>query len=247
MLLSGEMATVQPRLQRGCAHVSNKPTSVSRHSLTLDKAFLQHCVAEDECALRFDYLPYAPGSHLPVRIDLWGPVADEDPENADALDVAQERKQGGIAWPEPLWRRISRLLSTMVGILTPEPSTLELAVRVSVGRARAERGRTGGVGGRRCGSLQFRACLGRTTRVATRARTRRATFVDSRDRFWSESKSSGSRLFSWRTPDSIQLAVPRENLNKIWAGHIRVSPTPDRAFHYSDLHRDRLVQAVVCP
>ena len=89
-------------------------TSVSRTSLTLDKAFPEHGVAEDDRTLHFDYLLYALGSHLPAPIDLWGPVADEDPEKADVLDVTRGTKQGGIAWLKRFQKRIARASSVLV-------------------------------------------------------------------------------------------------------------------------------------
>ena len=88
------MATSQPRLQRGHCRVS-KLTFVSRSSL--GKAFPEHGIPEDNRALRVDYFLYDLGSRLPAPIDLLEPVADEDPEKADLLDVARGTKQRGIA------------------------------------------------------------------------------------------------------------------------------------------------------
>ena len=63
-------------------------TSLAPHSLTLDRAFPEVGVAESDRTLRFDFLIYALGSHLPAPIDLWGPVADEDEdEDEDVLVV----------------------------------------------------------------------------------------------------------------------------------------------------------------
>ena len=47
--------------------------------------------------LHFDHFLYALGSHLTAPVDLWGPVANEDPEKADVLGIARGTKQGGIA------------------------------------------------------------------------------------------------------------------------------------------------------
>ena len=88
------MTTVRPRLQREYVRVS-KLTFVSRSSL--DKAFPEHGIPEDNHALRVDYFLYDHGSRLPAPIGLLEPVVDEDPEKADVLDVSRETKQRGIA------------------------------------------------------------------------------------------------------------------------------------------------------
>ncbi|KAI0704668.1 iron uptake cluster protein [Earliella scabrosa] len=89
-------------------------TSLAPHSLTLDKAFPEHGVSEADRTLHFDFLVYALGSHLPAPINLWGPVADEDVEKADVLDVARGTKQGGIAWLKKFQKRIERASSVLV-------------------------------------------------------------------------------------------------------------------------------------
>ena len=86
-------------------------TSLAPHSLTLDRAFPEFGVAESDRTLRFDYLIYALGSHLPAPIDLWGPVADED---EDVLDVARGTKHGGVAWLKRFQQRVQRASSVLV-------------------------------------------------------------------------------------------------------------------------------------
>ncbi|KAI0708726.1 iron uptake cluster protein [Cerioporus squamosus] len=89
-------------------------TSISQHSLTLDKAFPEHGVDESDRTLHFDYLVYALGSHLPAPINLWGPVADEDVEKADVLDMARGTKAGGVAWLKKFQKRVERASSVLV-------------------------------------------------------------------------------------------------------------------------------------
>ena len=89
-------------------------TSLSPHSLTLDKAFPEHGVSDPDRTLHFDFLVYALGSHLPSPINLWGPVADEDVENADVLDVARGTKEGGVAWLKKFQKRVERASSILV-------------------------------------------------------------------------------------------------------------------------------------
>ena len=64
--------------------------------------------------LRFEFLVYALGSHLPSPINLWGPVADEDVEKADVLDVSRGTKEGGIAWLKKFQKRVERASSVLV-------------------------------------------------------------------------------------------------------------------------------------
>lgn len=52
-------------------------TSLSPHSLTLSRPFPEQGVEGAVPTLKFDYLLYALGSHLPAPIGLWGPVPDE--------------------------------------------------------------------------------------------------------------------------------------------------------------------------
>ena len=89
-------------------------TSLAPHSLTLDRAFPEFGVAESDRTLRFDYLIYALGSHLPAPIDLWGPVADEEVDTADVLDVARGTKHGGVAWLKRFQQRVARASSVLV-------------------------------------------------------------------------------------------------------------------------------------
>ncbi|KAI1793690.1 iron uptake cluster protein [Ganoderma leucocontextum] len=89
-------------------------TSISQHSLVLDKAYPEHGVSELDRTLRFDFLVYALGSDLPAPINLWGPVADEDLEKADVLDVSRGTKEGGIAWLKMFQKRIARASSVLV-------------------------------------------------------------------------------------------------------------------------------------
>ncbi|RDX46369.1 iron uptake cluster protein [Lentinus brumalis] len=89
-------------------------TSISEHSLTLDKAFPEHGIAESDRTLHFDYLVYALGSHLPAPINLWGPVADEDVEKTDVLDMARGSKEGGVAWLKKFQKRVERASSVLV-------------------------------------------------------------------------------------------------------------------------------------
>ena len=78
------------------------------------RASPEHSVAGADRALHSDYLLYARGCHLPALIDLWGPVADENPEKADVLDVARGAKEGGIAWLKRFQKRIARASSVLV-------------------------------------------------------------------------------------------------------------------------------------
>ena len=89
-------------------------TSISHHSLVLDKAYPEHGVSELDRTLHFDFLVYALGSHLPAPINLWGPVADEDLEKADILDVSRGTKEGGIGWLKRFQKRIARASSVLV-------------------------------------------------------------------------------------------------------------------------------------
>ncbi|TBU25248.1 iron uptake cluster protein [Dichomitus squalens] len=89
-------------------------TSLSEHSLVLDRAFPEHGVAESDRTLHFDFLVYALGSHLPAPINLWGPVADEDVEKADVLDVSRGTKEGGVAWLKRFQKRVERASSVLV-------------------------------------------------------------------------------------------------------------------------------------
>ena len=89
-------------------------TSLSHRSLTLDRAYPAHGVAEADRTLHFDYLVYALGSHLPAPIDLWGPVADEDVKKASVLDVSRGTKEGGIAWLKRFQKRVERASSVLV-------------------------------------------------------------------------------------------------------------------------------------
>ena len=89
-------------------------TALSRHAVTLDRAFPEHGVAEHDRTLRFDYLIYALGSHLPAPINLWGPVADEDVDKATVLDVVRGTKEGGIAWLKRFQKRVARASSVLV-------------------------------------------------------------------------------------------------------------------------------------
>ncbi|EJF61918.1 iron uptake cluster protein [Dichomitus squalens LYAD-421 SS1] len=89
-------------------------TSLSEHSLVLDRAFPEHGVAESDRTLHFDFLVYALGSHLPAPINLWGPVADEDVEKADVLDVSRGTKEGGVVWLKRFQKRVERASSVLV-------------------------------------------------------------------------------------------------------------------------------------
>ncbi|KAM5545753.1 hypothetical protein V8D89_000791 [Ganoderma adspersum] len=89
-------------------------TSISHHSLVLDKAYPEHGVSELDRTLHFDFLVYALGSHLPGPINLWGAVADEDLEKADVLDVSRGTKEGGMAWLKRFQKRIARASSVLV-------------------------------------------------------------------------------------------------------------------------------------
>ena len=89
-------------------------TSISQHSLVLDRAFPEHGISESDRTLRFEFLVYALGSHLPSPINLWGPVADEDVEKADVLDVSRGTKEGGIAWLKKFQKRVERASSVLV-------------------------------------------------------------------------------------------------------------------------------------
>lgn len=89
-------------------------TSLSRNSLTLHKAFPEHGISESDRTLHFDFLVYALGSHLPAPINLWGPVADQDVEKADVLDIARGTKQGGIAWLKKFQKRVENASSVLV-------------------------------------------------------------------------------------------------------------------------------------
>lgn len=89
-------------------------TSISPYSLTLDKAFPEYGVTESDRTLHFDYLVYALGSHLPAPINVWGPVADEDVESADVLNVSRGTKEGGVAWLKRFQKRVQRASSVLV-------------------------------------------------------------------------------------------------------------------------------------
>ena len=113
-------------------------TSISHHSLVLDKAYPEHGVSELDRTLHFDFLIYALGSHLPAPINLWGPVADEDLENADVLDVSRGTKEGGVDWLKRFQKRIARASSVLVvgggalGIRECPPSNPYLRCRASL-------------------------------------------------------------------------------------------------------------------
>ena len=89
-------------------------TSLSTNSLVLDRAFPEHGVSDSDRTLHFDFLVYALGSHLPSPINLWGPVADENVEKADVLDVARGTKHGGVGWLKTFQKRIERASSVLV-------------------------------------------------------------------------------------------------------------------------------------
>ena len=78
------------------------------------RASPEHSVAGADRALHSDYFLYARGCHLPALIDLWRPVADEDPEKADVLDVSRGTKEGGIAWLKKFQKRVERASSVLV-------------------------------------------------------------------------------------------------------------------------------------
>ncbi|RPD70120.1 iron uptake cluster protein [Lentinus tigrinus ALCF2SS1-7] len=89
-------------------------TSLSPHSVTLDRAFPEFGVADSDRTLHFDYLVYALGSHLPSPINLWGPIPGEDVEKADVLDVSRGTKRGGVAWLKRFHKRVERASSVLV-------------------------------------------------------------------------------------------------------------------------------------
>ncbi|KAI0354558.1 FAD/NAD(P)-binding domain-containing protein [Trametes cingulata] len=82
------------------------------HELTLDRAFPEHGVPAR--TLRFDYLVYALGSHLPAPINLWGPVADEELEQHGVVDIVRGTKEGGVAWLKKFQKRVERASSVLV-------------------------------------------------------------------------------------------------------------------------------------
>ncbi|KAI0656066.1 FAD/NAD-P-binding domain-containing protein [Cubamyces menziesii] len=85
--------------------------SLREHELTLDKSFPEHGVSDR--ILRFEYLVYAAGSHLPAPINLWGPVADEVDKDG-AVDVVRGTKEGGVAWLKRFQKRVERASSVLV-------------------------------------------------------------------------------------------------------------------------------------
>ncbi|KAI0824370.1 FAD/NAD-P-binding domain-containing protein [Trametes gibbosa] len=85
-------------------------TELMPHELTLDKSFPEHGISN---TLRFEYLVYALGSHLPSPINLWGSVADEV-EKDDVVDVVRGTKEGGVAWLKKFQKRVERASSVLV-------------------------------------------------------------------------------------------------------------------------------------
>ncbi|OSC99602.1 FAD/NAD(P)-binding domain-containing protein [Trametes coccinea BRFM310] len=86
--------------------------SLREHELTLDKSFPEHGIPDQ--TLRFEYLVYALGSHLPSPINLWGPVADEEVEKNGVVDVVRGTKEGGVAWLKRFQKRVERASSVLV-------------------------------------------------------------------------------------------------------------------------------------
>lgn len=85
--------------------------SLGAHELTLDRAFPEHGLSDG--VLRFDYLVYALGSHLPSPINLWGAVADEV-EKDGVVDIVRGTKEGGMAWLKKFQARVARASSVLV-------------------------------------------------------------------------------------------------------------------------------------
>ncbi|KAH9895611.1 hypothetical protein C8Q73DRAFT_688697 [Cubamyces lactineus] len=85
--------------------------SLREHELTLDKSFPEHGIPDR--TLRFEYLVYAAGSHLPAPINLWGPVADEVDKDG-VVDVVRGTKEGGVAWLKRFQKRVERASSVLV-------------------------------------------------------------------------------------------------------------------------------------
>ncbi|KAI9060789.1 iron uptake cluster protein [Trametes sanguinea] len=86
--------------------------SLREHELTLDKSFPEHGIPDQ--TLRFEYLVYALGSHLPSPINLWGPVADEQVDKDGVVDVVRGTKEGGVAWLKRFQKRVERASSVLV-------------------------------------------------------------------------------------------------------------------------------------
>ncbi|CDO72029.1 hypothetical protein BN946_scf184943.g64 [Trametes cinnabarina] len=86
--------------------------SLREHELTLDKSFPEHGIFDR--TLRFEYLVYALGSHLPSPINLWGPVADEEVDKSGVVDVVRGTKEGGVAWLKRFQKRVQRASSVLV-------------------------------------------------------------------------------------------------------------------------------------
>ncbi|KAI8977726.1 FAD/NAD-P-binding domain-containing protein [Trametes punicea] len=85
--------------------------ALREHDLTLDKSFPEHGIFDR--TLRFEFLVYALGSHLPSPINLWGPVADEVDKDG-VVDVVRGTKEGGVAWLKRFQKRVERASSVLV-------------------------------------------------------------------------------------------------------------------------------------
>ncbi|KAH9847730.1 FAD/NAD-P-binding domain-containing protein [Lenzites betulinus] len=86
-------------------------TELKPHAITLDRSFPEHGISDN--TLRFEYLVYALGSHLPSPINLWGTVAD-DVEKDGVVDVVRGTKEGGMAWLKKFQKRVERASSVLV-------------------------------------------------------------------------------------------------------------------------------------
>lgn len=97
-----------PRHLQLHAHV----TALTTHSATLSHNFPEHGI--DDNTLRFDYLVYALGSHLPAPIDLWGPVDPDEEEQKERPPAHDGSKLSGIAWLERFRAVVERTPSVLV-------------------------------------------------------------------------------------------------------------------------------------
>ncbi|KIP04635.1 hypothetical protein PHLGIDRAFT_25487 [Phlebiopsis gigantea 11061_1 CR5-6] len=100
-----------PQTTRRHLRLHAQVTALSTHSATLSRAFPEHGLGE---TLRFDYLVYALGSHLPAPIDLWGPVDAAEEEYKERTPAHNGSKASGIAWLERFRAVVERTPSVLV-------------------------------------------------------------------------------------------------------------------------------------
>jgi apoptosis-inducing factor 2 len=87
-------------------------TSLNAHSLTLSRSFPEHGIDERDKTLRFDYLVYALGSHLPAPINVWGP-ADVEKELETPI-LHDGTKASALSWLSRFRAMIERNSSVLV-------------------------------------------------------------------------------------------------------------------------------------